>query len=105
MVYVSGSIGMDKSGEIKATDIESQTVQTLENMKAIIEEAGGKLSDVVKATVLMKNITDGPKINEIYGKYFPVNPPARAAYAVAALPKGALVEIECIVALPLRSAL
>jgi len=98
-LYVSGSIGMDAKGELKS-GIEEQTKQSLENLKAIIQAAGGKLSDVVKVTVLLKSMSDYATVNGIYAKYFTHQPPARAAFAVAGLPKDALVEIECVAHLP-----
>jgi len=77
-------------------DVSSQTKQALENLKNILLEGGSDLSKVVKTTVLLKHIDDYAAVNAVYSQYFPINPPARAAYAVAALPAGALVEIDAI---------
>jgi len=106
-LYISGSIGIDpKTGDFKSGDIEGQATQSLENIGAILEAAGGKFSDVVKATVLLKKMSDYATMNGIYAKYFTHQPPARAAFAVAGLPKDALVEIECVAYLPsLKSSL
>jgi len=106
-LYLSGMVGIDpKTGDLKS-GIEGQTQQSLENIKSILNAAGGKLSDVVKATVLLKSMSDYATVNGIYAKYFPTQPPARACFAVAGLPKDSLVEIECVAYLPsaLKSAL
>ena len=101
--YISGCLGL-VPGEDKpvfpAGGIEPQTRQCLENLKAVVEGAGGKMINVCKTTVLLSgDMSNYAAVNKIYSEYFPVNPPARAAFAVAALPAGGLVEIECIVAL------
>lgn len=96
-IYISGQLPIVPStGEFAGEDIVSQTRQSLENMKAILEEAGAGMSDVVKTTVLLKRITDFASMNEVYSTYFSGDCPARAAYQVAELPKNALVEIEAI---------
>ena len=80
--------------------IEGQTRQALDNLKAVVEAAGGQMINVLKTTVLLSgDMSTYPVVNGIYAEYFPESPPARAAFAVAALPAGALIEIECIVAL------
>lgn len=78
------------------TDIRAQTEQVLSNMKAVLEKADSSFEHVVKTTVLLKNMGDYKTVNEIYAKYFTTAPPARAAFAVAALPRDALVEIEAV---------
>eukprot|EP01112_Ceratiomyxa_fruticulosa_P021749 TRINITY_DN7775_c0_g1_i1.p1 TRINITY_DN7775_c0_g1~~TRINITY_DN7775_c0_g1_i1.p1 ORF type:complete len:136 (+),score=35.08 TRINITY_DN7775_c0_g1_i1:69-476(+) len=96
-LFVSGCIGLDKDTmDFSSPTIEGQTEKVLENMAAILEAGGSSLKSVVKTTILLKDINDFAAVNAIYGKFFPVDPPARATYAVAALPKNALVEIECI---------
>eukprot|EP01118_Nematostelium_gracile_P009933 TRINITY_DN3370_c0_g1_i1.p1 TRINITY_DN3370_c0_g1~~TRINITY_DN3370_c0_g1_i1.p1 ORF type:complete len:128 (-),score=49.49 TRINITY_DN3370_c0_g1_i1:110-493(-) len=96
-LYVSGQLGVDpKTGDFVAQDVEQQTEQALKNIGAILKAAGTDYPNVVKTTILLKSIDDFAKVNAIYGKYFPANPPARATYAVAALPKNGLVEIEAI---------
>lgn len=96
-VYVSGQLPIDyTTGEFPADTIEEQTKQSLENIKAILEAAGLTMDAVVKTTVLLNDINDFGKMNEVYAQYFDGVYPARAAFQVAALPKGALVEIEVV---------
>lgn len=96
-IYISGQLPIDAStGAFAGNDIKNQTKQSLENIKAILEEIGTDMSSVVKTTVLMKKISDFADMNNIYADYFTGTYPARAAYQVAALPKDALVEIEAI---------
>ncbi|MFT2818842.1 RidA family protein [Helicobacter pylori] len=97
LVFVSGQLGIDAStGEFKGTDIHSQTTQSMENIKAILKEAGLGMDSVVKTTILLKSLDDFSVVNEIYGNYFKEPYPARATFQVAKLPKDALVEIEAI---------
>ncbi|GAA6999430.1 RidA family protein [Helicobacter pylori] len=97
LVFVSGQLGIDAStGEFKGTDIHSQTTQSMENIKAILKEAGLGMDSVVKTTILLKSLDDFVVVNEIYGSYFKEPYPARATFQVAKLPKDALVEIEAI---------
>ncbi|WQY38530.1 RidA family protein [Helicobacter pylori] len=97
LVFVSGQLGIDAStGEFKGTDIYSQTTQSMENIKAILKEAGLGMDSVVKTTILLKSLDDFSVVNEIYGNYFKEPYPARATFQVAKLPKDALVEIEAI---------
>jgi 2-iminobutanoate/2-iminopropanoate deaminase len=97
-VFVSGTLGLHpRTGEmVGPTDIRAQTEQVLSNMKAVLEKADSSFEHVVKTTVLLKNMGDYKTVNEIYAKYFTTAPPARAAFAVAALPRDALVEIEAV---------
>ena len=96
-IYVSGQLPVDPAtGAFAGEDIHSQTRQSLENIKAILANAGADMSSVVKTTVLLKNIADFGAMNEIYAQYFQQPFPARAAFQVGALPKDALVEIECV---------
>ncbi|EQL63511.1 endoribonuclease L-PSP [Helicobacter pylori FD577] len=97
LVFVSGQLGIDAStGEFKGADIHSQTTQSMENVKAILKEAGLGMDSVVKTTILLKSLDDFSVVNEIYGSYFKEPYPARATFQVAKLPKDALVEIEAI---------
>ncbi|MDO7810270.1 RidA family protein [Helicobacter pylori] len=97
LVFVSGQLGIDAStGEFKGADIHSQTTQSMENIKAILKEAGLGMDSVVKTTILLKSLDDFAVVNEIYGSYFTGPYPARATFQVAKLPKDALVEIEAI---------
>jgi 2-iminobutanoate/2-iminopropanoate deaminase len=84
------------TGKLVGDDITSQTKQALTNLQAILQEAGSDLSKVVKTTVLLKNMADYPTVNGIYAQYFNMDYPARSAFAVAALPANALIEIEAI---------
>ncbi|SPT61174.1 Enamine/imine deaminase [Aerococcus viridans] len=96
-VYVSGQLPIDPTtGEFAADDIQGQTRQSLTNIQAILAEAGLDLSNVVKTTVLLDNIDDFAAMNEVYAEFFTGVTPARVAFEVAAIPKGALVEIEAV---------
>ncbi len=96
-VYVSGQLPVDPStGEFAGTDIASQTKQSLTNIKNILEAEGYSMKDVVKTTVLLADIKDFAAMNEVYAGFFEAPFPARAAFQVAAVPKGALVEIEAV---------
>ncbi len=96
-IYVSGQIPVDpKTGAFAGDDIKSQTRQSLTNIQNILAEAGAGMKDVVKVTVLLKDIGDFAAMNEIYAEFFDAPYPARAAFQVAALPKGAGVEIEAV---------
>ena len=99
-VYVSGQIPLDPAtGEFAGPDIRTQTRQSLKNIAAILAAAGSGMDRVVKTTVLLKDIGDFAAMNEVYAEAFTAPSPARAAFEAAALPKGALVEIECVAAL------
>ena len=99
MLYISGQLPIDPTtGEFAASDIAGQTRQSLENIKAILTQAGLGLENVVKTTVLLADIGDFGTMNGVYAEYFTGACPARAAFAVKGLPKGALVEIEAIAA-------
>lgn len=96
-VYVSGQLPVDvKTGEFPSEDIKEQTKASLENVKAVLAQAGLGLEHVVKTTVYLSDIGDFAPMNEVYDTYFTSPYPARAAFAVKALPKGAKVEIEVI---------
>uniref|UniRef100_A0AC34RNI8 Uncharacterized protein n=1 Tax=Panagrolaimus sp. JU765 TaxID=591449 RepID=A0AC34RNI8_9BILA len=96
-IYVSGSLGIDAStGNFVGNDTESQAHQSLKNIGEILKAAGADFSNVVKTTVLLKDMDDFAVVNQVYSKYFKEPYPARAAYAVAKLPKDARVEIEAI---------
>lgn len=96
-VYVSGHLPIDPAtGAFAGEDIRAQTRQSLTNIRSILEAVGADMSKVVKTTVLLKNIADFAAMNEVYAEFFAAPYPARAAFQVAALPKDALVEIECV---------
>ena len=97
LLFVSGQIPIDPAtGIFAGEDITTQTRQSLTNVQAILEAAGYSLSDVVKATVLLADMADFAAMNAVYAEFFTSNCPARAAFAVKDLPKGAKVEIEVI---------
>lgn len=96
MLFISGQIPVDPATGNIAETIEAQTEQVLKNIGAILEEAGYTYADVVKTTCLLSDMANFKPMNEVYAKYFKENPPARAAFAVKALPMGVMVEIESI---------
>ena len=99
-LYVSGQLPIDPAtGELVTGDIVQQTHQVMKNISAIVEAAGGKMENVLKATVLLTDLANFAEMNEVYGSYFPQNPPARICYQVVALPKGAIVEIDVVCAI------
>lgn len=99
MLFVSGQIPIDPAtGAFAGEDIVTQTRQSLTNLKAILEAAGYSCADVVKTTVLLADMGDFAAMNAVYAEFFPANCPARAAFAVKELPRGARVEIEAVAA-------
>jgi 2-iminobutanoate/2-iminopropanoate deaminase len=97
LVFTAGQIGLvPATMEIVEGGIAAQTRQVLTNLKHVLEAADSGLNFVVKTTVFLQNMEDFVAMNAVYAEFFPENPPARSTIAVAALPKGALVEIECI---------
>ena len=97
MVFCSGQIPIDPStGEFVSNDVVEQTEQVLKNLTAVLEAAGTNLGNVVKTTVFLADMGDFAAMNEVYGRYFSENKPARATVQAAALPKDARVEIDCI---------
>ena len=100
LLFVSGQIPLDPaSGQLVENTIQAQTARSLENLKAILTQAGGTLDNVVKTTVFLKDMEDFVEMNRVYKTYFPENCPARSAVQVARLPKDVLVEIEAIAVL------
>ncbi|XP_016370993.1 ribonuclease UK114-like isoform X1 [Sinocyclocheilus rhinocerous] len=98
-MYISGQIGMDVSGQLVAGGVQAQAKQALLNMGEILKAAECGYENVVKATVLLTDINDFNNVNDVYKQFFKSNFPARAAYQVAALPRGGLVEIEAVAVL------
>jgi len=97
-IFISGQIALDpKTGEV-ITDIKAATRHIITNIQTILETAGLKLTNIVKTTIYLKNITDFAAVNEIYAGFFPEEPPARSTIEVNALPKGVPIEIEAIAA-------
>ena len=96
-LYVSGQIPINpETGKLIEGDITIQTEQVFRNISAILESAGYSFSDVVKSTCLLGDMANFKAMNEVYGRYFPADQPARAAFAVKELPLGSLIEIETI---------
>ena len=98
MLFISGQLPINPQTGTMPEGIEAQTEQALKNVKAILEEAGYSLVDVVKTTCLLSDINNFAAMNEVYAKYYTSDAPARAAFAVRDLPLGVLVEIETIAA-------
>lgn len=96
MFFMSGQIPLKPSGELVTGDIQAQTKQVMENMKAVLESAGLSFAHVCKTTIFLSSMDHFAAVNEVYGSYFDKEPPARSTVAVAGLPKGADVEIEAI---------
>jgi reactive intermediate/imine deaminase len=98
-VYLSGQIGLDPAtGELVA-GLESQAHQVFKNLRAVAQAAGGELDDVLKLSVLLTDLGGFTQVNEIMASYFRAPFPARATYQVAALPRGALIEVEAVLGL------
>lgn len=96
-LFVSGQIPIDPTtNELIKGDITKQTERVLENIKAIVESVGGKLNNIVKTTIYLKDMTEFSTMNEVYGQYFPNDPPARATVEVSRLPKDVSVEIDAL---------
>ncbi len=96
MLFVSGQVPVDPNTGKVVEGITVQTEQVMKNIGSILTEAGFTFNDVVKCTCFLSDMENFSAMNEVYAKYFPENPPARAAFGVVKLPLGALVEIDCI---------
>lgn len=97
MLFVSGQVAIDsQTGKVTEGGITGQTELVMKNIGAILKEAGYDFSDVIKSTCLLSDMGNFAAMNTVYSKYYPENPPARAAFAVKELPLGVLVEIETI---------
>ncbi len=104
LLFVSGQLPLVPGTNQPPDDtIESQTEQTLQNLRRLLQAAGTDLSHVIKTTVFLADISLFSRMNTIYSRFFPTNPPARSAFAVAALPFGVLVEIEAIAMIPTQN--
>ncbi len=100
MLFCSGQIPLDpKTMEVVGTDAREQTKQVMDNLGAVLKEAGVNFSNVVKTTIFLADMSDFVAVNEVYAAYFDYNPPARAAVQVARLPKDVRVEIDAIAVL------
>jgi len=99
LLFVSGQLGIDPStGKFVEGGVREQAHKALENIEAILKAGGGDMGNLVKVTVLLDDMSDFAAVNEVYATFFTQDPPARAAYAVAKLPLGGLIEIESIAA-------
>jgi 2-iminobutanoate/2-iminopropanoate deaminase len=97
MCFLSGQVGLDpKTAELVPGGVAEQAEQVMKNLGAVLEAAGLSFGNVVRCTIYLMDMADFGKVNEVYGRYFPKNPPARATVQVAGLPKGARVEIDAI---------
>ena len=97
LIFTSGQIPLDPATQALVTgDVREQTERVMENLGAVLQAAGAGFENVVKATIFLADLADFATVNEIYGKRFPRSPPARSTVQVAALPKGARVEIDLI---------
>ena len=96
-VFLSGQIPLDPAtGELVPGDVSAQTERVMKNLEAVLAAAGCSFANVVRCGIFLTDLADFGKVNEVYGRYFPASPPARATVQVSALPRGAKVEIDCI---------
>lgn len=101
LIFTSGQIAINpENNELIAGDVEDQTRQVLENLRAVLEAANASLDSVIKTTIFLKNMDDFVKVNNVYDSFFGSSVPARSTVEVARLPKDVLVEIDCIAAMP-----
>ena len=101
LIFTSGQIAINpENNELIAGDVEDQTRQVLENLRAVLEATNASLDTVVKTTIFLKNMDDFVKVNNVYDSFFGSSVPARSTIEVARLPKDVLVEIDCIAAIP-----
>jgi len=99
IAYLSGQIPLDPgTNQIVDGDVSAQTDRVLQNLKAVLEACGASLESVLKTTVFLRDMADFPKMNEVYGRYFSSQPPARSTVQAARLPRDVSVEIDCIAA-------
>ncbi len=99
MLFISGQVPVNpETGRVVDGGIKEQTLQVMKNIEAILNEAGYSFSDVIKSTCMLSDMADFKEMNEVYGSFYSENPPARAAFAVKALPLGVLIEIETVAA-------
>jgi 2-iminobutanoate/2-iminopropanoate deaminase len=97
MLFVSGQIAINRAtGTIVNSSIPNETTQVMANLEAILKQAGSGFDKVVKCSIFLKDMNNFPVVNEVYGKYFTSNPPARETVEVSRLPKDVNVEISCI---------
>lgn len=95
-IFASGQIALDSQNNFPHTDIREQTIQVLKNLQAILESQGSSLQKVIKTTIFLTDMDNFGIVNEVYAEFFGPHKPARSTIGVKELPRGALVEIECI---------
>ncbi|GAB4033870.1 MAG: RidA family protein [Elusimicrobiota bacterium] len=100
LLFVSGQLPVKSDDGSMPAEIELQTETALNNLMAVAEKAGASLENVLKTTVFMTDLSLFSRMNEVYARFFPKNPPARSTVEVRALPKGAKIEIEAVIGLP-----
>ena len=101
LLFLSGQIAIDpETGDIVDGGVEAQTARVMANLSAVLDARGLDFSHVIRTTIYLKNMSDFDKVNDIYGRFFDQNPPARATVEVSRLPKDVLVEIDMIAAVP-----
>lgn len=98
IAYLSGQIPLTPAGTMAEGGVEEQAVQVLNNLGAVLQACGSSYDMVLKTTIFLKDMNDFAKVNEVYSRYFGVNPPARATVQAAKLPRDVSVEIDCIAA-------
>ncbi|HET8547037.1 MAG TPA: RidA family protein [Bryobacteraceae bacterium] len=99
LVWLSGQIPLDPAtGQLVEGDVVAQAERVLENISAVLAAAGSSLDRVLKTTVFLRDMSDFPRLNEVYGRYFPSNAPARSTVQAARLPRDVSVEIDCVAA-------
>ena len=96
LVFLSGQVALDSTGERRPDDVEIQTRQVMDNIGSILGDLGLSYEDIAKTTIFLADMADYPKVNEVYASYFGTEPPARSAIQAGALPGGFLVEIEVV---------
>ncbi|MDP2350594.1 MAG: RidA family protein [Chloroflexota bacterium] len=96
LVFCSGQLGLDPATGVLVDGVEAQAERSVRNLAAVLDAAGLTMADVVKTTIFLADMADFAAVNAVYGRFMPEPPPARSTVAVAALPKGGLVEIEAI---------
>jgi 2-iminobutanoate/2-iminopropanoate deaminase len=99
LLFISGQIALDGEGNLHTGDVATETEKVMQNLQAILTEAGASFANVVKSTIFLMDMGQFAAVNAVYGKYFPSNPPARETVQVSGLPKGVNVEISVIAAL------
>jgi len=104
-VFCSGQVGLDPATGELVDGVDAQAERALRNLQAVLDAAGLGLDDVVKTTIFLADVNDFAAVNAVYAKFMPEPPPARSTVGIAALPKGALVEIEAIARRPIADAI